>query len=206
MKQSQLTKSDVERFVGCVEAYIDAYSIEFPGLVRSSFAEVELSPGANHQGSVPELVATYFPLVRRSLVMSHPALAELTCSLESLIPHLVWYKRPSNGEDSQFDESHFNAMIIGPSGAATVGDIMVGVSVMAPHTNYPTHSHKPAELYVVLSSGEWWQEERGWWEPGIGRFVHNRSGERHAMRSGDGPHLSIWLLFGQQDFVPGLAT
>lgn len=206
MKQSQLTKGDVERFIACVETYIDAYSTEFPGLVRSSFGEVELSPGSIRQGSVPELVATHFLHAKRHLVESHPALAELADSLELLIPHLAWYKRPSNGVDSQFDDSHFNSMVIGPSGAAAAGGIMVGVTVMAPYTNYPAHTHKPAELYVVLSLGEWWQDEGGWWEPGIGGFVHNLSGQRHAMRSGNGPHLSIWVLFGEGNFVPGQAT
>jgi len=46
----------------------------------------------------------------------------------------------------------------------------------------------------VLSPGLWWQEGRGWHEPGIGGTVHHAPNVRHAMRSGSSPLLANWCL------------
>lgn len=52
----------------------------------------------------------------------------------------------------------------------------------------------PEEVYLVLSPGLWWQEGRGWHEPGIGGTVHHAPNVRHAMRSGSSPLLANWCL------------
>jgi quercetin dioxygenase-like cupin family protein len=68
------------------------------------------------------------------------------------------------------------------------------VSLVAPGIRYIDHRHPPEELYIVMSGGEWYREDRGWHAPGIGGIVYNPSDSVHAMRSGPEPLLALWLL------------
>jgi hypothetical protein len=128
-----------------------------------------------------------------------PALRRCAEAIGRASPHLHWYLRPDEGpEAASFAAGHANALIIGPptgrSGLEQPADVIVGLSVMAPGVTYPVHRHPPDELYLVLSEGEWWREETGWFRPGIGGTVRNSPGVRHAMRSGDRPLLAGWIL------------
>ena len=112
-----------------------------------------------------------------------------------LIPFLHWHVRPpEDGEDSHFRGGHANADIIGPSGLERHDEVVVGVSVLAPGVIYPNHSHPPEEIYVVMTEGEWFNEEAGWHTPGVGKVVYHRSGIVHAMHSAREPLLAFWCL------------
>ena len=84
--------------------------------------------------------------------------------------------------------------LVGPGGFEEREDVMVGVSLVAPHVTYPDHSHPPEEVYLVLSEGEWWNTAMGWVHPGPGGLVYNPPGITHAMRAGDAPLLALWFL------------
>jgi quercetin dioxygenase-like cupin family protein len=136
------------------------------------------------------------------------ALADAFAAIE---PQLNWKVRPgaeTHGE--QFLNGHANAIIVGPEGAGPQGtgpqgtgpeglelrhDVLIGVSLMAPHTRYPDHHHPPEEIYVVLSSGQWRQASNPWHEPGIGGLVYNPPNIVHAMRSAEQPLLALWFLW-----------
>jgi quercetin dioxygenase-like cupin family protein len=119
-------------------------------------------------------------------------LAETFFAIE---PFLPWSKRTHAGPDAdRFAEGHANGLILGPSGLEKREDVLVGVSIMAPHIRYPDHSHPPDELYFVLTEGEWWREGQGWFRPGPGGTVRNPPGVLHAMRSGPAPLMAIWAL------------
>lgn len=70
----------------------------------------------------------------------------------------------------------------------------VGLAVMEPQLYYPFHKHPPAEFYVVLSEGDWYREDVGWWNPGLGGVVFNPPSAVHSMRSTSKPLLAIWGL------------
>ena len=69
------------------------------------------------------------------------------------------------------------------------------MSLVAPDVVYPRHRHPPEELYVVLSSGRWQQNDEPWFARGSGELVHNPPNIWHAMRAGDVPLLVIWCLW-----------
>jgi gentisate 1,2-dioxygenase len=77
-------------------------------------------------------------------------------------------------------------------------DVWIGVSLMAPHMRYPDHRHRPEEIYVVLSDGQWRQASDPWHEPGIGGLVYNPPNVVHAMRSTERPLLALWFLWTDQ--------
>lgn len=158
--------------------------------------QVAMVPG-RATAEVPAQVQEWFADSSRRALTTTPALAGVVTTLAKLVPELDWYKRPSDGSDTGFDAGHFNAIIVGNAGLASLGPVLIGVSLMASGVSYPVHRHPPDECYVVLSPGEWWREDAGWWTPGIGNLVHNAGNQLHAMRAGAAPHLSVWILRGE---------
>lgn len=121
------------------------------------------------------------------------ALAEAFAAIE---PQLCWQRRPGAERVSgNFADGHTNATIVGDGGLEQRDDVRIGVSLMAPHVQYPDHRHPPEELYAVLSPGSWRQEARPWHEPGLGGVVYNHPDVVHAMRSTDVPLLAVWCLW-----------
>ena len=123
----------------------------------------------------------------------HPgALAQ---GFAKLVPELRWQRRGSADlANAAFWNGHANALILGPGGLEDRDDVWLGVTVMAPGTLYPDHSHPPAEVYLPLSAGEWWNAEMEWTDPGTAGFIYNPPGSLHAMRAGQGPFLALWFL------------
>ena len=122
-----------------------------------------------------------------------PALAE---AFFRLTPRLSWQRRAgAETHGAQFYDGHANTSIVGPEGLERRGDVLIGASLVAPRVRYPEHNHPPEELYVVMSEGDWYREEAGWYTPGVGGVVYHSSGVSHAMRSGPVPLLAIWCLW-----------
>ena len=113
----------------------------------------------------------------------------------SLVPDLHWQRRQSaRPEDAAFWNGHANAMILGPGGLESRSDLWIGATVMAPGVVYDIHTHPPAEIYLPLSPGEWWNADMPWTDPGVDGFIFNPPGIQHAMRAGTTPFLALWFL------------
>ncbi|MEP6972097.1 MAG: dimethylsulfonioproprionate lyase family protein [Betaproteobacteria bacterium] len=121
--------------------------------------------------------------------------AALATALDALAPTLSWRRRvKGSGDDPSFHDGHANAWIVAPDGLERRDDVIVGISLLAPHTRYPLHQHPPREIYLVLSDGEWFNPDQGWYRPGIGAVVYHPEHMLHAMRAGDDPLLAVWCL------------
>jgi len=118
---------------------------------------------------------------------------ELAQAFSAVSRRLRWWQRAVE-ELPQFVHGHANAEIIGPGGLEVRSDVTVGVTLMAPGITYPDHRHLPAEIYVVMSEGEWRKDDGPWYEPGVGSLIYNSPNIVHAMRSGEKPLLAIWCL------------
>ena len=124
-----------------------------------------------------------------------PGVAPLAEAFAALEPELAWVRRPDAEEHGEtFRDGHANAWLVGPSGLERRSDLLVGASLLAPGIRYIDHHHPPEEIYIVMSEGEWYREDRGWHAPGAGGIVHNPSNAVHAMRAGPNPLLALWLL------------
>ena len=125
-----------------------------------------------------------------------PELASLAEAFESLEPELRWRRRPgSEAAGEVFHDGHANADIVGPVGLEQRSDVWFGASLVAPHVRYIDHRHPPEEVYIVMSDGEWYREDRGWHTPGAGGIVYNPPNIVHAMRAGPKALLALWLLW-----------
>lgn len=124
-----------------------------------------------------------------------PALSSLAEAFEALEPELRWRRRPgSESHGAAFHDGHANADIVSPTGLERRRDVWIGASLVAPDVRYIEHRHPPEEIYIVMSEGEWYREDRGWHAPGVGGVVYNPPNVGHAMRAGSSPLLAFWLL------------
>ncbi len=121
-----------------------------------------------------------------ALETEHTILKSVIARFQAIEPWLDWNWRSTydNSASENFLMGHANGMVVGPGGVEERQDLWLGVSLLAPHVRYPNHSHPPEETYLVLSEGEFMQEET-WFSPGIGGSFFNPPGIKHAMRSGD---------------------
>ena len=112
-----------------------------------------------------------------------------------LAPDLHWVRSQRRGT-GDFHLGHANTEIVGPAGLEQRSDVVLGASLLAPGVVYPDHDHPPEEIYLVLSAGDWFNPQRGWYTPGAGGAVHHPPGIVHAMRAGaTTPLLAIWCLW-----------
>ncbi|NBZ87363.1 dimethylsulfonioproprionate lyase family protein [Stagnihabitans tardus] len=118
----------------------------------------------------------------------------LAQAFAALAPRLSWGRRATATPDQAYYDAHANTVILGPKGLERREDLWVGVTVMAPGTLYPDHDHAPAEVYIPLTAGEWWNSAMDWTDPGLEGFIYNPPGITHAMRAGTGPFLALWFL------------
>lgn len=126
-----------------------------------------------------------------------PSLARVADAFAALEPLLRWTRRSASGPfaSDNWQEGHANATIVGPGGLEDREDLVIGVSLLAPHVRYPDHNHGPEEVYLVLSQGRFQHGESDWFEPGIGGTLYNEPDIKHAMASGDAPLLALWYLW-----------
>jgi hypothetical protein len=153
-------------------------------------SKAELRPDA------PAVVRQYLPAALLTARDTDKA-EELAIAFEKLTPFLSWTTRPGSEASEAFHLGHANALVVGPAGRAlwSVESVWVGVTLLAPHVAYPFHQHRPAEAYVALSTGDWFNDLQGWWTPGAGAIVCNESNAKHAMRASGAPLLAIWSLW-----------
>lgn len=157
--------------------------------IFSSLRTTPARAGQEKAGRLP--VCEHLPI---ALEHARPVGA-IVDAFASIEPQFNWKLRDgAEKQGERFLNGHANATIIGPEGIEIRRDVRVGVSLMAPHMQYPDHRHPPEEIYLVLSQGQWRQASNPWHEPGIGGLVYNPPNIVHAMRSMDAPLLALWFL------------
>ncbi len=142
--------------------------------------------------TLPTVFKYFDGAIRNAKKFSAPT-TELATSLGLLLPKLSWYHREVTNLSS-FSDGHANTQILGPLGIEIFEDITIGVSLLEPNLIYPEHRHKPEEVYVVMSKGEWRQGKKKWFQPSFGDLIYNPSNRYHSMRAAEDPLLAIWLL------------
>ncbi len=116
-------------------------------------------------------------------------------ALRAMDARLAWGPRLGSENDPAFRKAHANAVLAGADGLERREDVRIGVSLVAPHTDYVKHNHPPEEFYFVLAPGDWWREDLGWRARPAGSIQHNPPHAWHAMRTGETPLLAVWCLW-----------
>lgn len=118
------------------------------------------------------------------------ALAQAVAEIEA---ELAWKTATT---DETIRPGCSNALLVGPHPRALEerADVFVGLTLVEPNRIYPDHRHSPEELYFVLGTGEWRQDECDWTTHAPGSVVHTPPGAIHAMRANASPLLALWFL------------
>jgi mannose-6-phosphate isomerase-like protein (cupin superfamily) len=194
---------NMQRFIDATEAAIRARATDVPDamvMVDRVFAALTEAGNAKATNTPTRLepcrhLENAYSQARAG---SEPIRA-LMDAFADIEPEFTW--APRAGAElvaGNFADNHANAMIVGPGGAGGLearGDVVIGVSLVAPNIFYPRHYHPPEELYIVLSPGEWMQNDNPMVPKQPGDIVHNPSNAWHAMRAMDVPLLAIWCLW-----------
>ena len=124
-------------------------------------------------------------------------LGDVLDSFRALEPHLAWWPRGGSRVNAGpgFEDGHANAMIVGKGALIPHGHVSLGVSLVAPNIRYPDHDHPPEETYLVLTEGEFFHGDSGWFTPGVGGTFHNTPMILHAMRTHNAPLFAVWALW-----------
>ena len=133
---------------------------------------------------------------------SSPPIPALADAFRALAPLLSWQRRAgSELHGPLFDDGHANTYVVGPNGMERRSDISVGATLLAQNVVYPDHSHPPEEIYVVMSKGDWFEKDMGWYTPGMGGIIYHKPGVTHAMRSGSDPLFTVWCLWSESSLT-----
>ena len=184
-----MTRSaELQSFLNAAETALGRVS--GPGALVAD-AVIRLFPHGGKTGPAPSRLPVC-DWIEPALAAQH---SDLAASFAALQQQLSWGRRKTaDPANIAFWNGHANAMILGPGGLEERSDLWIGATVMAPGTLYPDHDHPPAEVYLPLSPGEWWNADMDWADPGANGFIYNPPGIKHAMRAGEKPFLALWFL------------
>lgn len=112
---------------------------------------------------------------------------------------LSWYPAPTTVPPDVLDRLAA-AEFVGPAGERHAEDVRLGVFVMEPATDFPSHRHSASEFYAVVAGTATWiiDDEQARLEPGEVVEIPRRTW--HAIRTGPQPMLCCYLWTGTVDF------
>ena len=174
-----------------VPAELGAEPVDVASVLRLRLPSAKSLP--NSTSAEPCPIPEALDLFANGIEGMPKSLRAISHNLVALRNQLTWYQRQEPNYPA-FMQAHANAQIIGPQGLLLSEDILVGVSLLNAYTTYPDHQHPPAEIYLVLTPGQWRQKANDWHEPGVGGYVYNTPNVVHAMQSQEQPLFAIWCL------------
>jgi hypothetical protein len=120
---------------------------------------------------------------------------DLVTTVAQTAPSLGWRQTYSAYElDGKFLDNYGWSEIFGAHGPLASERIACGFLMLGPATHYPRHRHEAEEWYLPLSGTAAWQQgDAGWRERPPGTLIHHAGNEPHAMRTGAGPLLALYL-------------
>ncbi len=120
---------------------------------------------------------------------------ELVAALCRAAPSLAW-RQTYTAQDlgAGFLDNYGWSEILGASGPLASERLACGFLLLGPATHYPRHRHEAEEMYLPLSGTAAWQQgDEVWRRHPPGTPIHHASEEPHAMRTGAGPLLALYL-------------
>jgi mannose-6-phosphate isomerase-like protein (cupin superfamily) len=118
--------------------------------------------------------------------------------LAMLTTHLRWtYGYPPDQRYPGIERRIAFTEVLGTTGIWPSQQMLLGFTLIAPHTHYPAHVHPAIELYLVIAGTATWQlgDEAGEPRP-PGSIIVHPSGAPHAMTTHTEPLLALFTWRG----------
>jgi len=124
--------------------------------------------------------------------------ADIARALSAIAPALHWtYSYPDDPRLNGLASAIAFTQIIGRQGLKRDNGLLLGLTLMAPHTIYPLHAHPAVEFYLVIAGTALWQAGH---EPAMARppgsLIFHPSGVAHAMTTAAEPLLAVFTWHG----------
>jgi Dimethlysulfonioproprionate lyase len=155
-------------------------------------------PGTYQSRAVP---ASSLPVLRwlPHIAAERVAFADdLVAAICRSAPSMAWRQTYSTRDvDPEFLDNYGWSEILGDSGPIAAGRVACGLLLLGPSTHYPRHRHEAEEIYLPLrGTASWQQGDSVWRDRTPGTLIHHASDEPHAMRTGAGAMLALYLWRG----------
>ena len=136
--------------------------------------------------------------LRDVAAMANTAEQTLLAILSGSASELHWGQTYTVADFGQsFIDNYGWLELFGTRGHFVNDTVAAGVLVLGPYVVYPDHHHIAEELYVPLTSGTLWRKGEGdFVERAAGDVIHHPSNVSHAMRTGAGPLVALYLWRG----------
>ena len=120
---------------------------------------------------------------------------DLVAAVCHAAPSLAWHQTYTvNDLDAAFLDNYGWSEILGGAGPLPSERIACGFLLLGPSTHYPRHGHEAEEIYLPLCGTAAWQQGDSVWRERVpGTVIHHAGSEPHAMRTGAGPLLALYL-------------
>jgi mannose-6-phosphate isomerase-like protein (cupin superfamily) len=122
----------------------------------------------------------------------------IATGLPQLTTRLRWtYGYPPNPRYPGLKHRIAFTEVLGTTGIWPSQQLLLGFTLIAPHTHYPAHAHPAIELYLVVAGAATWRlgDAPGEVRPPGSVIVHP-SGAPHAMTTGVEPLLALFTWRG----------
>ena len=130
----------------------------------------------------------------------------IAAGLATLAQRLRWtYGYPPDPRYPGLERRIAFTEVLGPTAIWPSERMLLGFTLIAPHTNYPAHAHPAIELYLVVAGAAAWQ--LGDAPAAIrlpGSVIVHPSGAPHAMITGAEPLLALFTWRGDLAASPSL--
>jgi quercetin dioxygenase-like cupin family protein len=204
--------SKLQHFIDATGTAIRARATDHPGMMPMAervFSCLEYARAKFDAAAIPDSRETdarpaasrlpacrYFNAALEEARSGPAEVAAVAQALQAIEPDLSWIRRAGiTPQDGDFYHGHANAILVGQGGLETDDRVTIGISLVAPGIDYPRHRHPPEELYLVLSSGNWMQNDGPFLTRRSGDLVRNAADTWHAMQASDVPLLTVWCLW-----------
>ena len=132
------------------------------------------------------------------------ALVDVTEDLPWIAGNHFW----ADEKYAYFADHMWGAIVMGEEGAAYLTDerYIVLLHIQEPNAIYPLHEHRiPEGYYIVAGTNEWSHDGVNWETHAPGTLFFNESWQRHAIRTGQEPSLSLDIYLPPFGWEGGLS-
>jgi mannose-6-phosphate isomerase-like protein (cupin superfamily) len=122
----------------------------------------------------------------------------IAAGLAKLTSRLLWtYGYPRDPRYPGLERRLAFTEVLGKTGVWPSERMLLGLTLIAPHTHYPAHVHPAIELYLVIAGAAAWAQGDAQAEiRPPGSVILHPSGAPHAMTTGAEPLLALFTWRG----------
>lgn len=162
-------------------------------------------PGDRYDSPIDQYAVSRY--LRPSLQSAHHCVKPIVELIDQQVNALTWSQNASYTEQKlgrRFMGNYVTGILTGPEANLARHIPCSGFVLLGPETEYPSHSHVPREVYLVLTpGGEWRLDDGDWFSVESGQVIYHAKLQNHAMRTRNAPMLAFaaWLDDGDRDAI-----